>query len=113
MHVKEQRHLAAKGLSFQGSRIPPCRAQGGQGAAQRKAEEKRREREQAALRLLAAKEGMLEALTAARLELEALRLLLERVGRRERIKAQRTRPTALSQSFCTARPRLAFGGPQC
>ena len=90
-----------------------ARAQGAQGAAQRKAEEKRREREQAALRALASKEGALEALTAARLELEALRLLLERIGRRERIKAQRTRPTALSQSFCTARPRLAFGGPQC
>ena len=75
--------------------------------AQRKAEEKRREREEAALRALAGKEAAAEALTAARLELEALRLLLERVGRRERIKAQRARAR---HCIATACPHAAAGG---
>ena len=62
---------------------------------QRKTEAKRREKEEAAsnaaLRSLAAREAQQATLLTARLELESLRVLLERIGRRERIKHQGTR----------------------
>ena len=64
------------------------------GAAERKADVKRRQKEEAAaaaaLRSLAAKEAQQSTLLTARLELESLRVLLERIGRRERIKMQGT-----------------------
>lgn len=72
------------------------------GAAARKADMKRREKEEAAaaaaLRSLAAKEAQQATLLTARLELESLRVLLERIGRRERIKMQgaQTCPHTLS-----------------
>lgn len=70
-----------------------------QGAPQRKADAKRREKEEAAaaaaLRSLAAREAQQATLLAARLELESLRVLLERIGRRERIKHQGARTPCL------------------
>ena len=44
---------------------------------------------QAALRGLAGREAHWDALERARLELESLRMLLERIGRREKVKRQR------------------------
>ncbi len=80
-------HWELKGAFSQGG---VCDAQGN---AQRKAEAKRREKEEAAasaaLRSLAAREAQQATLLTARLELESLRVLLERIGRRERIKHQR------------------------
>jgi hypothetical protein len=66
-----------------------------QGIQQRKSEAKRRDKEEAAsnaaLRMLAAREAQQATLLTARLELESLRVLLERIGRRERIKHQGAR----------------------
>ena len=45
--------------------------------------------QQAALRALANREAHWDTLERARLELESLRMLLERVGRREKVKKQR------------------------
>lgn len=66
------------------------------GTARKKAEGKRAAKEeaaqQAALRALAGREAHWDTLERARLELESLRMLLERVGRREKVKKQRERP---------------------
>ena len=48
--------------------------------------------QQAALRALANREAHWDTLERARLELESLRMLLERVGRREKVKKQREAP---------------------
>lgn len=48
--------------------------------------------QQAALRALANREAHWDTLERARLELESLRMLLERVGRREKVKKQREPP---------------------
>ena len=45
--------------------------------------------QQAAIRALAGREAHWDTLERARLELESLRMLLERVGRREKVKKQR------------------------
>ena len=47
---------------------------------------------QAALRGLAGREAHWDTLERARLELESLRMLLERIGRREKVKRQREAP---------------------
>ncbi|BDA44710.1 probable peregrin at C-terminar half [Coccomyxa sp. Obi] len=77
-------------------------------AAARKADVKRREKEEAAaaaaLRSLAAKEAQQATLLTARLELESLRVLLERIGRRERIKMQVVRATQELYSARAANP---------
>ena len=48
---------------------------------------------QAALRGLAGREAHWDTLERARLELESLRMLLERIGRREKVKRQREIPS--------------------
>jgi hypothetical protein len=64
-----------------------------QGGAQKRKEGKHVAKEeaaqQAAVRALAGREAHWDTLERARLELESLRMLLERVGRREKIKKQR------------------------
>ena len=64
-----------------------------QGGALKRKDEKRVAKEeaaqQAALRALANREAHWDTLERARLELESLRMLLERVGRREKVKKQR------------------------
>ena len=66
---------------------------GTQGGAQKRKEGKRVAKEeaaqQAAIRALAGREAHWDTLERARLELESLRMLLERVGRREKVKKQR------------------------
>ncbi len=56
--------------------------------------------QQQALRALANREAHWDTLERARLELEALRMLLERVGRREKVKKQREFPTLHCAHFC-------------
>ncbi len=67
-----------------------------QGGAMKKKDGKRGAKEeaaqQAALRALANREAHWDTLERARLELESLRMLLERVGRREKVKKQREAP---------------------
>ncbi|CAL8469552.1 g9093 [Coccomyxa elongata] len=78
------------------------------GSAARKVDVKRREKEEAAaaaaLRSLAAKEAQQATLLMARLELESLRVLLERIGRRERIKMQVVRAKQELYSARAANP---------
>ena len=56
--------------------------------------------QQQALRALANREAHWDTLERARLELEALRMLLERVGRREKVKKQRESPTLHCAQSC-------------
>ncbi len=99
-----QADVQVTGVAQELGRQNVCAVQGG--SAARKVDMKRREKEEAAaaaaLRSLAAKEAQQATLLTARLELESLRVLLERIGRRERIKMQGARLPA--QFF----PRLPY-----
>ena len=74
-----------------------------QGGAMKKKDGKKVAKEeaaqQAALRALANREAHWDTLERARLELESLRMLLERVGRREKVKKQREAPQPALPSY--------------